>query len=153
MANACSPKPPPFPENSSVCSATAMLPSRITDAARISPYPRINPAFEQERSPSLSANSVSASTEGSLSKARLVAEAAAAAAAASSNRPMRTVERSSTGNGRQGKAEERFNVGAPRNPKNFLRRNWRGKSSRSILEGIEEGKWQRRFSSAHSIQN
>jgi len=117
-----------------------MLPSRITDAARISPYPRINPAFEQERSPSLSANSVSASTERSLSKARLVAEAAAAAAAASSNRPMRTVERSSTGNGRQGKAEERFNVGAPRNPKNFLRRNWRGKSSRSILEGIEEGK-------------
>jgi len=115
-----------------------MLPSRITDAARISPYPRINPAFEQERSPSLSANSVSASTEGSLSKARLVAEAAAAAA--SSNRPMRNVERSSTGNGRQGKAEERFNVGAPRNPKNFLRRNWRGKSSRSILEGIEEGK-------------
>jgi len=114
-----------------------MLPSRITDAARISPYPRINPAFEQEHSPSLSANSVSGSTEGSLSKARLVAEAAAAA---SSNRPMRTVERSSTGNGRQGKAEERFNVGAPRNPKNFLRRNWRGKSSRSILEGIEEGK-------------
>jgi len=109
-----------------------MLPSRITDAARISPYPRINPAFEQEHSPS-----VSGSTEGSLSKARLVAEAAAAA---SSNRPMRTVERSSTGNGRQGKAEERFNVGAPRNPKNFLRRNWRGKSSRSILEGIEEGK-------------
>ena len=122
-----------------MCSATAMSPSRIADAARISPYPRINHAFEQERSPSLSANSVSASTEGSPSKAKLVAEAAAAAAA-SSNRPMRIVERSPTGNGRQGQTEERFNVGAPRNPKTFLRRNWRGKSSRSILEGIEEGK-------------
>jgi len=118
-----------------------MSPSRIADAARISPYPRINPALEQEHTLLLSANSVSASTEGGPpSKARLVAEAAVAAAASSiSNRPIRTVERSATGNGRQGQAEERFNVGAPRNPKNFLRRNWRGRSSRSILEGIEEG--------------
>lgn len=116
-----------------------MSPYRIADAARISPYPRTNPVFEKERWPLSSVNSASASMGGSPSKARLMAEAAAAASSAS-ERQTRTGERSVMGNGRQGQTEERFNVGAPKNPKNFLRRNWRGRSSRPVLEGIDEGR-------------